>query len=272
MGLSDCGLRAYLPGYSSAVFSLAGRDAYQSPNIGKLELARSGDIDGTSVSITSLAAPKEAKKHYEKALKHLRDGELEKAAKRLEKAIEIHPEYAAAWALLGEVRQALHYESGVREAFERAVEIDPQYLRPYLPLVRLEIQDKNWEHAAELAEKAGRLNPMETEVRFHLAWAQYQLRRFDEAMTTVKAVLAAGDPVEHPQFHALAGMVLAEGGDVHEAAAHYRRYLANRPATELATTLKKQIAGWEAAGKLAPASTSSAKVPRQRGSTQQESR
>jgi tetratricopeptide (TPR) repeat protein len=184
------------------------------------------------VSFTTLAAPKLARKHFEKALKQLGNAKLEKAAVELQAAVEEYPEYAAAWALLGEVRQQLRYEWRIREAFERALEADHRYLRPYAPLIRFEIEEKDFERAAELAGQAIRLNPLSGELRFHLALAQFVMGDQAAARISVQRALEADDIAEQPEAYVLYGRILAKEGNTAAAAEQYRRFLTARPTAD----------------------------------------
>lgn len=242
--LPSCGLRAYMAGYYSPVFSLANRGPFSWPSVGKFRLSRPAGVEGAVVSFTTLAAPKLAKKHFEKALKHLRNAKLEKAAAELELAVEEYPEYAAAWALLGEVRQQMRQEWGIREAFERSLEADERYLRPYTPLIRLEIAEEDFARAAELADKAVRLNPLSGELRFHLALAKYMLGDLEAARYSIRRAVEADDIAEQPEAYVLHGKLLAQEGNTAAAAEQYRRFLTLRPNAEAATGLRLQLRAW----------------------------
>ena len=126
--LSGCELRAVLPGYRSESVQLNQRSIFDKPDVGVIILHRIAKGHGISVSATSLAAPKQARKAYEKALKELRKKDAEsrkpkKAAKELEKAVAAYPEYAAAWTLLGRTRLSINDKEGAREAFDKAARI-----------------------------------------------------------------------------------------------------------------------------------------------------
>ena len=235
---NSCGLRAYLPGYSSPMFPLANRGAYAWPDIGKFRLSRQPGVEGATVSLTTLAAPKLAKKHFEKALRFLKNGNLEKAVAELELAVEEYPDYAAAWSLLGEVRQRLGYEWGIREAFERALEADSRYLRPFAPLIRLEIADKNYEQAAELAERAVRLNPLSGELHYNLAMAKHNLGDAESARYHARKAVESDDITETPAAFVLYGDILAQADEKAEAAVQYRRFLALYPGLRVSEQLR----------------------------------
>jgi tetratricopeptide (TPR) repeat protein len=241
---NSCGLRAYMPGYYSPMFSLANRGPYDWPEIGKFRLTGQPGVEGAAVSLTTLAAPKLAKKHYEKALKHLRDAKIEKAAAELELAVEEYPDYAAAWALLGEVRQQLGYEWGIREAFERALEADSRYLRPFAPLIRIEIADKNYEQAAELAARAVRLNPLSAELHYNLALAKAKLGDMELARYHARKAVESDDITENAAAYVLYGNILADAGERAEAAVQFRRFLALHPNLTNSHELRLQLRAW----------------------------
>ena len=66
--LMNCELRADLPGFRSDSVSLAGRRALDNPEVGIIVLHRIGNVEGLTISATSLMAPKDARKAYEKGL------------------------------------------------------------------------------------------------------------------------------------------------------------------------------------------------------------
>src|SRR5438105_3080049 len=64
--LMGCEIRAALPGFRSDVVNLSGRRAFDNPDLGTIILHRLGNVEGVTISATSLNAPKDAKKSYEK--------------------------------------------------------------------------------------------------------------------------------------------------------------------------------------------------------------
>ncbi len=132
MNLMGCELRASQPGFQSDIIPLSIVRPLDNPDVGVIVLHRAGSITGTTTSVTSLAAPKKARKAYQRAVKEVRkkNANHEKAAGELKKATGLYPEYASAWELLGQIRLAQSDEPGARQAFESAVAGDPQYIQP----------------------------------------------------------------------------------------------------------------------------------------------
>ena len=68
-------------------------------------LHRLGNVQGTTLSVTSALAPKPAQKDYEKGMQLAQKGKFEEAEKKLTSATELYPKYAVAWFALGQVQQ-----------------------------------------------------------------------------------------------------------------------------------------------------------------------
>ena len=105
LDLNGCELRAVLAGYQSSVVTLRamGGDTWQY-EVGTIFLKRIGNAPGTTISVTSMAAPKDAMHAYEKAQKLKAEKPVE-AEKELNKAVKIYPQFAAAWTLLGDIHR-----------------------------------------------------------------------------------------------------------------------------------------------------------------------
>ena len=64
-----------------------------------------------------------------------------------------YPQYAAAWTALGKVRQETGDVDAAREAFSESIAVDPDYMPPYEPLIRLEVSQERWQRVSDLSEK-----------------------------------------------------------------------------------------------------------------------
>ncbi|MCB1019269.1 MAG: tetratricopeptide repeat protein, partial [Acidobacteria bacterium] len=138
--LTSCDLRFYSPGFWPLIVPFSdflNPSPMRMASAGRLDLVPYGDISGMTVSLSSLTAPKEAQKAFEKGVKKFVDKDFDKAVEYLDEAVTLHPDYAAAWTLLGQVRVAQRLFPAAEAAFQRAIEIDPDYVPPYAPLTRL---------------------------------------------------------------------------------------------------------------------------------------
>ena len=75
-------------------------------DVGTIVLHRLKGIEGHTVSVTKLAAPREVKKAHERGIRMLRkmSPNYEKSAAHFESVVEAYPMFADAWAKLGEAR------------------------------------------------------------------------------------------------------------------------------------------------------------------------
>ena len=253
LDLSGCELQADLPGYRSDIVMLGRRRVFDNPDVGTIILKRLGGVKGHSVSVTTLAAPKKAKKAYEKASKELRKKNAaarkpEKAIQELERAVAEYPEYAAAWTLLGETKMKMRDAEGARAAFERALAADHKYLKPYWPLLQLEMQQRRWSEADELADQVLKLNPMLSNIRYFQAVARFNGGHLDAAEESAKELAASPDAGRFPQIQHLLGMIQAKKGNFVQAATAYRSFVAAQPGSPQASRLQRQMTEWEALG------------------------
>ena len=245
--LTGCELRAVMPGYRSDVITLGRRTAYDKPDIGVIVLHRLENVESTAVSITTLAAPKKA---YENALKELlgTNPNPKKASKDLERAVSEYPEFAAAWALLGETRLATGDDIRAREAFQNAIGADAKYLKPYVPLVKLAMKSGHWGQVARLSEDVLRLNPHHKEIRYYHAVAGFQRGDMQAAEKSAVAINSGKGAESFPLAHHLLGMIHSRQGDFPRAAGDFRTFLNAQPNSPIAPDVRRQLTEWEALG------------------------
>jgi tetratricopeptide (TPR) repeat protein len=237
-----CEVTIRLKGYRPGQFTLR--------NDATVVLKRVGGLhEGSTVSATALNAPEPAKKAYGKGVVAMTDEKWAAAQKNFEKALEIYPDYAAAWSDLGEVLQKQSKPAEARAAWEKAVAADPKYIKPYIQLAMLDLQEKRTEDAATIAGKAVAMNPLEfPELYFFNAVANYNLKHFAVAETSARRATELDSAHEIPRAEVLLGTVLIARGDRSGALQHFRKYLEIAPKAPDADQVKRAIAQLEAPG------------------------
>jgi len=215
-------------------------------NGGVVVLKRIGDHEGSKVSMTALKAPEAAKKAYGKGAVALTEEKWDAAQKNFQRAVEIYPEYAAAWSDLGEVFQHQSNPKQARTAWERAVEVDPGYIKPYVQLARLDLEEHRMEDAAGITDRALALNPVEfPAIYFFNAAANYNLKHFDVSEKSARRAIDLDPNHEIPRAQMLLGSVLAVKGDRDGALEHLRKYLEIAPHSADAAQVNQMIAKLE---------------------------
>lgn len=241
--LIGCELRASLPGYQSQVVMLSGRRLFDNPDVGTIILRRLGNVEGSTISMTSLSAPKDARKAYEKGREAVIKKKWTEAQKQLEKAVQLHPEYAAAWFELGRTFESQNNVAQAREAYGKALSADPKFINPYLQLAGIAARERNWEEVAEVTDRILQLNPFDFPgAYFYNAVANFNLRKLDAAEKSAKEALKLDTQHRFPKVNHLLGLILAQKHQFASAVTHLRNYLALVPDAPDAETVKKQLA------------------------------
>ncbi len=94
---SNCELRASLGGYRSQTINLTGRTSMDNPDVGSIVLTRMGVSEtATTVTATTLRAPKEARKALEKGLDLAKKNKPEEAIASIQEAVQVYPDFAFA--------------------------------------------------------------------------------------------------------------------------------------------------------------------------------
>jgi hypothetical protein len=248
--LSSCELRAQLPEYQSDVISLGRRRALDNPDVGLIILHSMKSPEIGTVSLKTLAAPKDARKAYEKAGKELQKEKpnFSKAGKELTKAVEIYPEFASAWYFLGKVRLAQQDRPAANEAFKEAKAADSEYANPYLSLALMALEEERWKEASDLSTQVLELNPRLTEAHYYNAIAYSSLGRFTVAEESAMVVLDSNKAAAYPLVFYVLGFAESQRGNFPSAAARYRSLLEIRPEGSFAGKLKEQLVQWQEQG------------------------
>ncbi len=260
LDLRGCELRTALPGFRSNSIKLGLRRSMENSDVGVIILQRMEEVSGLTVSFTTLRAPKKARKAYAKAQKELKKpkGNVSKAVQELEKAVKAFPEFAAAWYLLGNSRLALKEELAARDAFNRAIKADPNYVNSYLSLAGMEMETQNWTKVERLCETVMDLNPHIVEAQYFNAVACLNLKKLDSAKESIEKVQAAGPSQFLAGSHYILGAVLAEQQQYDTSAKEFRLFLETSPGEPIESQLKETLMGWEKLGLIKSAGVSEA--------------
>ena len=196
--LNGCEFRAVLAGYQSSVAMLRSTGETWQFDLGTIFLKRLGNAPGTTVSITSMSAPKDAMRAYEKAEKLKQDKPAE-AEKELNKAVKIYPQFAAAWTLLGDIHRQHDQFAPAREDYAHALSADPQFVNPQYGLAVIAMQEKKYDEAVSLTEQIVRMNAFAFPLAYFFnAAANYNLQKFAAAEESAAAGSTVSSSMSSP--------------------------------------------------------------------------
>jgi tetratricopeptide (TPR) repeat protein len=238
----DCELTAVLPGFVSQPVDLGVRTpAIGNTNIGTIVLHHA-TAGGSTISATSAGAPDKARKDYEKGLAERKNGKLDSAQERFQKAVEAYPEYAEAWLELGRVQAQNNDAAGARQSFHRSIAADSKFVSPYRELAQLAGHDKQWQELADTTDQLLKLDGVSfPEAWFYNCVAKFHLENVDGAESSARQGIRIDTEHRVPKLEYVLGTILARKGDHQGAAEHLQKYLSLSPNAPDATEVKKKL-------------------------------
>jgi len=247
--LAGCELRASLAGYRSSNLTIPLGDLGSTVgpvNVGTIVVQRMGEAQGTTVSATSLNAPKDAKKAYDKGHQAIEKGKLPEAQQDLEKAVQLYPHYAAAWLDLGWVYTQQNQLDKARNAFTQAQIADGMFVPAYVGLASLALRESQWAEAAKLSARATQLDGVGYPAAlYYNSLANYRLGNLELAEKSARKAETLGAQHFFPQVNLLLATLLAQRQDYSEAADQLRSYLKVAPTAPNAEAVRQQLAKME---------------------------
>ncbi len=243
--LIGCEVRAMLPGFQSSTAMIRVEGAFGEIRMDTITLQRLGGGEGTTISLTTMQAPKNARKAYEKAQKDVTKNNFKDAEKELTKAVEEYPKFAAAWALLGMIHQGNKQNDEASKDFQQAINSDPQYAKPYFGLAVIAATQQNWKDTVRMSEQVNRLAPLAyPEAYFFGGVASYNLGNMDDAERNMRKFISLDNEHRRPVAALYLGDILARKQDFAGAAQQAKAYLAlapNAPNSESVRAKLKQL-------------------------------
>jgi Tfp pilus assembly protein PilF len=238
--MNGCEFRAILPGFQSSVATLHTDGETWQFDVGTIVLKRLGNAPGTTISMTSMAAPKDAMHAYEKA-QALIEEKPDEAKKNLEKAVEKYPHFAAAWTMLGDLHRKRNEMDEAEKDYKMAIAADPQFVNPVYGMGMIAIQQKRWEEAATYTEQVLKLNVYAYPLTYFLnAAASLNAQKFEAAEDSGKKFKALDTQHSHPEICLLLSNVYAHKEDYASAAQEVNEYLTLVPNSPEAEGLKSE--------------------------------
>ena len=244
--LLGCDLHAELKGFRSSRVQLGTVRGSARIDVGLITLYPLHGLTGSSASVTTLAAPPNARRAYRKGLNALRRAQpdFRKAANFFERTLEIHPEHAPAWAALGEARAALEDEDGAQEAFARSIESDPNLLHPYDAMIQIAVNARDWEKLDTLTAKYLQLETGSARVRFYSAVAALELYDIERAESIIEQMEELGETDEWPMSYFFMALAHERLADFETAADYYEKYTETSTDADTLQIARRKIHDW----------------------------
>ncbi len=247
--LIGCDLRASLGGYRSSVMQLNVPQTMGYYSIGTLVLYPATRVAGSAVSVTSLAAPQEARKLFASAEKSLTKKDAAGAEKALRRAIAVYPRFAMAWCRLGQLYARSGRQEEARAAFAQGLAADGNYVGPYIELARMAAIARNWRETADLTDRALQINPLDFPYGYYLhALSNYNLSRLDIAEKSSRMLERLDGQHRYPEVYLLLANILHRRQDTAGEAVQLGNYLKYAPRAPNAREVRARLASLDAIG------------------------
>jgi tetratricopeptide (TPR) repeat protein len=251
--LRDCEVQAVLAGFWSERVSIALKNTLDDTRIGRIILHPVSGGQALTVSTTTLAAPPNATKAYEKGMAVMREQKWDAAQKELTKAVELYPKFAIAWFELGVLRQGRNNLAGAAEAWKEALKSDPKYVRPYEMLAALAERQQNWMDSEKYSHDWIQLDPENFPVAYlYNAIASARLGKAEQAEASARKGILLDKEKRIPRLSYVLGLILIEKHEFGESAKYLRTYLELAPNAKDAAIVHEQLAKIEAAAAASP--------------------
>jgi tetratricopeptide (TPR) repeat protein len=225
-----CALRASLPGYRSSEINLNNPSEFDGNNVGVVWLRPINAHHGNIVSALTLAAPKEARKLFDKGTELLHLAKLSAAATSFQKALTLYPRYVDAWLNLGNAQLRMGAYDSAKSSLQRAVELDPKIPGGWQMLGYVAFNQKKWVDATDYLCHAEQLDPANSPMPwFYSAVAYYELRNYDKAENSIRTEIGMDPVFQNHRAEYVLGMILIARHDITGGSDALRSYLAAKP-------------------------------------------
>jgi hypothetical protein len=239
--LMGCELRAVLPGFHSSTVMMRLEDNFGQLNVGTIFLRRIDNVAGSTISLTTMQAPKDARHAFEKAQKDLAQKKIADAEKELDKAVQLFPHFAAAWSLLGEIHERQNQLEQAQKDYTEAISADSVFVSPYFGLASIAVHQKKWQDTVKFTEQMEKLNPFAFPLAYlYSAAANFYLGNLDAAEQKARKFESLDTDHRRPDVALLLSNILEGKHDYAGAAQMMRSYLERIPNAPNATALQAE--------------------------------
>jgi tetratricopeptide (TPR) repeat protein len=240
--LLGCELRASLPGFKSTSIPLRMNGGSMDLNVGALILTPMEGVEGTTISMASMAAPPEARRAYEKGEKALAAGKNVDAEKELNKAVQIYPGFASAWAMLGEADRQQAKFAAAKEAYAHAIAADAHFVSPYYGMAIVAVHEKSWDDAVKYTDQVAKLNATAFPLIYmYNAAANYYLGKLDVAEQSAIKFKSFNEASRYPEAELVLANILMGKRDYAGAARELEEYLKLAPNAANVAAINSQL-------------------------------
>jgi tetratricopeptide (TPR) repeat protein len=196
---------------------------------------------GGLVAALRLRVPASARKAFEQAGEAMRKQHWQESRTLFETAIREYPQYDLAYNGLGMVEVELNEVDAARESFSKAIELNPNFPAAYRNLARISFAQRNYEEADKLLVTSLEGEPLNVWALSSAANAELILHKYNDAITHARKAHS----VPHQGLggvHIVAALALEATQQPLDALKEYQLYLDEEPNGRDAARAKAAVA------------------------------
>ena len=214
--------------------------------------AKAVPAEGPAGSLNARIAqiPPQARKEFDAGKQRMQVHDDAGSAQHFQRAIELYPQYAEAYQLLGVSLLEVGKTREAEPELQKATEIEPHMSTAQFALGICRNLMAKYPEAQTALEHGLELDPQSAEGHYEVAKTYWALGRWQDATLHAKKAVALKPDVGPP--HVLLGDIALRQRDPHRALEEYHKYLQLEPKGNMAAGTQRMVNRIEQALKQAP--------------------
>jgi tetratricopeptide (TPR) repeat protein len=229
----------------SGVFEVDARRTSQSVYMNLSRAQDRGQTTTSALGVSTIAKgdlniPESAAKEFDKATDLMAKQDWTKAIDRLNKALALHPQYAAACNNLGVIYARLGDRNREREALQKAVSLNNHFAPAFVNLARMAIADHDMPGAEGFLKKAITAEPTNAQTLVLLANVELLEGHYDQAIADCRRAHSLGQN-SHALAHYIAARAFEHQNRPADAVTEFQTFLREEPSGERAGAVRQEL-------------------------------
>jgi tetratricopeptide (TPR) repeat protein len=192
-----------------------------------------------TISAASMRVPANARKALQKAREATAKHKWDEAYRYVEKAIQLEPSYAEAFALRGVLERESRPDQALLDT-QKAVEYDPHYGMGYVALASVYTDFGRFDDAIHALDRALAIMPAAWQVYFEMSRAFLGKQNSITALHHIEKACHLA-PKTYPVLHLMKAQILVALNDSPDAATELQAYLKQEPNGEQSLKAKQEL-------------------------------
>jgi tetratricopeptide (TPR) repeat protein len=182
-------------------------------------------VRGATVSAVRLGVPGKARSQYEKACGAFKKKKMTEAEQHARDAIQMYPNYPAAWVMLGQALQDQQRLSEAHDACSKPLTVDLTYLPPYLCLAGLLNGEKQWSDLLTWSDRFRGLSSVgDMYASYYRGLALFHLHDLPNAQKSVSEAIVIDNEHHQPRLYLLLAQIYGEQSDLVDATLQIQQF------------------------------------------------